>query len=76
MELEITWAKMIFIEIKRIIYTSYLARQSDCKYLCLTFLKPKRYMIRPEEVQLKFLSYLLSELDLVQEQIKNKNANE
>ena len=33
-------------------------------------------MIRPEEVQLKFLSYLLLELDLVQEPIKIKNANE
>ena len=33
-------------------------------------------MIRPEEVQLTFLSYLLLEFDLVQELIKNKNANE
>ena len=33
-------------------------------------------MIRPEVVQLKFWSYLLLELDLVQEPIKNKNANE
>ena len=33
-------------------------------------------MIRPEQVQLKFSSYLLLELDLVQEPIKNKNANE
>ena len=33
-------------------------------------------MIRPEAVQLKFWSYSLLELDLVQEPIRNKNANE
>ena len=42
----------------------------------LTFLKPTGYMIWPEEVHFKFLSNLSLELDLVQEPIKNKNANE
>ena len=72
MELEVICAKLIIIEIMRIINTSYLARRSDCKYQCLTFLKPTGYMIRPEELHFKFLSYLLLELDLVQNQLKTR----